>query len=88
MPAHSRFWGSPRGNASAVLSIEQVFGNAWGFVLAHYLRGALCFGCFGLIGYPFGLLRGSYGVIRGIWLGLLDWAWGAFFWVFAFACYP
>jgi hypothetical protein len=44
------------------LVIEQMFGNALGFVLARYLPDVLGFGCFGLIGYPFGLLRGSYGL--------------------------
>jgi len=84
-----RAFGGRRGRSPPPdLVIEQVFGNAWGFVLGDYLPRALGAVGFGLLGYPFGLLRASYGFSRvGGWACLIRLE-GAFFGVLAFEGYP
>lgn len=78
-----RAFGGRRGRSPpSDLVFEHLFGKPSGFVLGDYLPRALGASGFGLLGYPFGLLRASYGFSRvGGWACLLE-GLGALFWVF------
>jgi hypothetical protein len=79
--AHSRFWGSQGACPPPDLVIVRAFSNGRGFVLVDYLRRVLGLRGFGLLGYLFGLLRGSYGFSRvGGWACLLG------LWARSFGC--